>query len=130
MILGESPVWCCEERSLYFVDIYGATLDRLDVRSGDLHVWHFNEPVSAFALRENGRGAVVALRGGLALFDYTTEDVEQIGRLENHPSGNRLNDGRCDARGRFWVGSMSAHDASPVGHMYRLDADLIVHRVW
>jgi hypothetical protein len=34
-----------------------------------------------------------------------------------------MNDGKCDATGRFWAGSMHVAGTTPVGSLYRLDAD-------
>src|SRR6185312_6499895 len=41
---------------------------------------------------------------------------------------NRLNDGKCDARGRFWVGTMHDFEQDPTGDLYRLDPDLNLER--
>jgi sugar lactone lactonase YvrE len=44
----------------------------------------------------------------------------------------RFNDGAIDSRGRFWAGSMNdfhIEDLKPEGAIYRLDADLELHRV-
>ena len=35
----------------------------------------------------------------------------------------RLNDGKCDRMGRFWVGSMHDTQREPLGTLYRLDPD-------
>ena len=37
--------------------------------------------------------------------------------------GMRLNDGKCDRRGRFWVGSMHDTRREPFGVLYRVDPD-------
>lgn len=45
----------------------------------------------------------------------------------------RFNDGAVDCRGRFWAGAMPdqllVRDAGREGCLFRLDADLSVHRV-
>jgi sugar lactone lactonase YvrE len=49
---------------------------------------------------------LVALRGRLALLDPRTGGLEPLADVPEPPQ-NRLNDGACDARGRFWFGSFS-----------------------
>ena len=46
-----------------------------------------------------------------------------------HGLDNRLNDGRVDARGRFWVGTMDNGLSRPNGALYRVDADGTATRV-
>jgi sugar lactone lactonase YvrE len=42
---------------------------------------------------------------------------------------NRLNDGRVDPRGRFWVGTMDNALHRPNGSLYRIDGDGTVTRI-
>src|SRR5262249_39828949 len=43
---------------------------------------------------------------------------------------NRTNDGKCDRRGRFWVGTMhNTVGGLPAGSLYRVDGDHSVHRM-
>src|SRR6202035_262023 len=49
--------------------------------------------------------------------------VTELASLTDAPRGVRFNDGACDDRGRFWVGTM-AYDKSPgAGALYRLELD-------
>ena len=40
---------------------------------------------------------------------------------------NRMNDGACDAAGRFWAGTMALDERPGAGALYRLDPDGTVH---
>jgi sugar lactone lactonase YvrE len=42
---------------------------------------------------------------------------------------DRLNDGKCDRQGRFWVGTVAADFDQPDGSLYRLDLDGSVHEM-
>jgi L-arabinonolactonase len=49
---------------------------------------------------------LVASENGLVWLDWASGAVTPWIELEPPGTGNRLNDGRCDPAGRFWVGSM------------------------
>lgn len=122
--LGECPTWCPEEQALYWVDIPKGRLNRFTPASGANEVWSFSEPIGSFALCQAG-AVLAALKSGLWRYDLTTRQKTPLAAPEAHLPRNRLNDGRCDAQGRFWVGSMEEPvDASrKQGTLYRFDAD-------
>lgn len=127
-ILGEVPVWDIAEQALYWVDIEGCRLQRLMPATGATQSWRLPERVCAFALRESG-GMILALASGLALFDLDTLQLTRLASPEAHLPGNRMNEGKCDSRGRFWAGTMDDSLAARSGALYRFDADLSCHRM-
>lgn len=126
--LGEVPVWDVAEQALYWVDIESALLQRLEPVSGAARSWRLPERVCALALREKG-GLVLALASGFAFFDPATGALERLAAPEAHMPHNRMNDGKCDRRGRFWAGTMDDRLTSPTGALYRLDPDLTCRRM-
>jgi L-arabinonolactonase len=126
--LGEGPVWDARERVLYWVDIRAPALHRFDPATGATHTWPMPEAIGAAALREAG-GALVALRSGLHRLDLETGALDLLCAPEPDRPDNRLNDGRCDRRGRFWVGSMNDRSRVPTGALYRADVDGRCHRM-
>jgi sugar lactone lactonase YvrE len=86
------------------------------------------EAIGAVALRVSA-GVLVALRSGLHLVDVASGALELVCAPEPDRPENRLNDGRCDRRGRFWVGSMHDRLRTPTGALYRVDPDRACHRV-
>lgn len=125
-ILGEGPIWD-EAGFLWWVDIKAPALHRYRAAGGEVRSWPLPEPVGAAALRRNG-GLLLALQGGFAFFDPDTGALERLFDPEPQSVQNRLNDGKCDVRGRFWVGSMHDPEQDPTGHLYRLDPDLGLER--
>jgi sugar lactone lactonase YvrE len=123
--LGECPVWSERDRSLYWVDIYAGRLNRFDPATGVNRVWQLSEPIGSFALCIDGT-ALLALKSGLYRYDLASGMQAPLARPEAHLPGNRLNDGRCDRSGRFWIGSMAdpVDPAAPHGALYRLDVDM------
>jgi sugar lactone lactonase YvrE len=122
-MLGESPVWSAEEQALYWVDIIGATLNRLDPGTGQNRSWQMPEAIGSCGLRAAG-GAVVALRDGFHLFDFGTERLTFLSDPEADEPRTRFNDGKVSPDGRFWAGTMDDNpDRQPIGALYRLDPD-------
>jgi sugar lactone lactonase YvrE len=122
--LGECPVWSVAEQALYWIDIPNGRLNRFTPATGANEVWTFREPIGSFALCTDG-GVLVALKSGIWRYDLEARQSTRLARPEPHLPDNRLNDGRCDAQGRFWVGSME-EPVSPdrrQGTLYRFDPD-------
>ena len=61
--------------------------------------------IGAFALCESG-AIIAALRTGLAKITLATGAFEQLCAPPYNSLRYRFNDGKCDALGRFWVGTM------------------------
>ncbi|MFK8251154.1 SMP-30/gluconolactonase/LRE family protein [Ancylobacter terrae] len=122
--LGECPTWSVREQALYWIDIYPGLLNRFDPATGANRVWKLPEPIGSFALCEDG-AVLLALKSGLWRYDLGSEALTPLARPEPDLPGNRLNDGRCDPRGRFWVGSMEdpVRPERAMGALYRFGAD-------
>jgi sugar lactone lactonase YvrE len=103
--LGECPVWSVREQALYWTDILGRQLHRLDPASGAVRSLTLPEDLGCYGLHRDG-GFIVALRSGIYLLD----EQGVLGRkLADNPGGvdnSRFNDGRVDPWGRFWAGSI------------------------
>ncbi|GLS98543.1 SMP-30/gluconolactonase/LRE family protein [Piscinibacter gummiphilus] len=121
--LGEGTMWSPGEQSLYWVDILERTLYRYHPATGARASWKFEEEISALAERANAPGLIVTLRRGFAFFDPSTERLTRLHEPEPDRVGNRFNDGKCDAQGRFWAGTMDFGATHPTGAMYRYEAD-------
>src|SRR5262245_59474353 len=121
--LGECPLWCQRTGRLYWIDIEAPSLNRFDPSTGSNRVWMLPEPIGSFGLCKDQGKALVALKSGLLRFDLDSGDLTPVAAPEPNLPHNRLNDGRCDRQGRFWVGSMRdpPHPSAPTGSLYRLD---------
>jgi xylono-1,5-lactonase len=123
-LLGEGALWSVREQALYWVDILGCRLHRFDPASGAVAQWHFAEEISALAERAGHPGLIVTLRRGFAFFDPAAGgEPRYLHRPEEALAGNRFNDGKCDAQGRFWAGTMDFDCEAPTGALYRYDPD-------
>ena len=131
--LGEGPVWDVEDGCLYWLDGTGRRVGnpsiwRLDPRTGRTRHWSLDHDVGALAIRRGG-GAVLALADGFYFFDFGGEQLDLISRVDADQPRSRLNDGKCDRRGRFFAGGMDDKEELKICSLWRLDADLSVSRV-
>ncbi|MEA2002197.1 MAG: SMP-30/gluconolactonase/LRE family protein, partial [Actinomycetota bacterium] len=104
--LGESPVWSVEQSLLYWVDIDGCAVHAFDPASGADDVWPLSVRPSAISLTAESSRLLVAAENALGWLDLATGALTEWVELEEAQDGIRLNDGRCDPVGRFWVGGM------------------------
>lgn len=121
--LGESPRWHIAERRLYWVDIDRCQMLRWDAGNEAVEVRTFDAPVACFAFRRDG-GMVLGMKDGCALIDDWDSPVVPFGPqvLTDKPR-HRMNDGRADPAGRFWVGSLNGAKDAEDATLYRLDPD-------
>jgi len=119
-ILGEGPIWDNAERALYWVDIRGQKVRRHKPGTGETRSWDMPEVPGSLALREKG-GLMVALRSAAFFLDVLSGKLTRAFVPEEHDRVMRFNDGKCDAGGRFWVGSMNDVARGPDGILYRIE---------
>jgi sugar lactone lactonase YvrE len=121
-ILGEGPLWIAEENALYFLDVKAPAIHRLDAATGNVRSWPWTEQIGSLAPRAGG-GFVAGMKSGFAFVEPARGEIERIANPEEALPGNRFNDGKVDAAGRFWAGTMDDGEHEPTGALYRLDAD-------
>ena len=120
-ILGEGPLWVAAEQSLYWVDIKGFKIFRLD-RAGELREWATPFRIGSLAPRLAG-GFIAGTEQGFAEVDLDTLRFEPFCNPEAGRTDNRFNDGKIDREGRFWAGTMDDSERAASGALYRLDPD-------
>nr|WP_295081470.1 SMP-30/gluconolactonase/LRE family protein [uncultured Roseateles sp.] len=103
--LGESPLWDAATQSLFFVDIPERRVLRLQTETGELRQWQLDSEPGCIALIEGG-GLLVAQRNGLWRLDTETGAHTQVAAAPFDSAAQRFNDGKPDAQGRFWVGTI------------------------
>jgi sugar lactone lactonase YvrE len=127
--LGESPVWSKEENCVYWIDILGPKLIRTDLSTQKTHNWDMPSPVGMIALRESG-GLIVALKDGIYSFDISSGELNLLVQLEKSYKNNRPNDGKCDVKGRLWIGTMNNNNSiDNSGALYRISPSLKIDKI-
>jgi sugar lactone lactonase YvrE len=120
-LLGESPLWHAQEGLLYWIDIPGKRLHRYDPQRVVHESWSFDsEPGSVAPLL--GGGLLIAMRDGLWRFDTVKGERTRVAKAPYDTAQQRFNDGKADAQGRFWVGTICEPREPAVGAFYRYAA--------
>lgn len=114
--LGEGPLWHPERGQLFWFDILAR---RLLSCLGDqqLH-WQFDEYVSSAGWIDNEH-LLIASQTALLKFNIETGHRTQLTPLEAGNKTTRSNDGRADAFGGFWIGTMGQNAENGAGAIYR-----------
>lgn len=125
--VGESPVWHAREGALYWTDIPGKTLWRLDPATGATRHWTLPEMAGCIAICDGGwllametgifhLPSPLAQEGGAVL-------PKRLATVAHAAPDMRFNDGRCDRQGRFWAGTMvqDMRAGQAAGCLYRFD---------
>ena len=120
--LGEGTLWSARDNALYWTDIVAPALNRLSLSNGKVDRWTMPEPLGWVAERQSG-GFIAGLQSGFASLTLDPLLIEPIGDPEPDLPGNRMNDGKADADGRIWCGTMDMAEEADSGAFYRLDPD-------
>ena len=126
--LGETPLWCDRHRKLWWLDIERPRLQSFDPASGAHEVHECDARFLGCLALGDEDSHLIALDLGLYRRPLSGNEVTLVARVEEGVD-NRLNDGRVDARGRFWVGTMDNALQRPSGSLYRVDPDGTVERM-
>lgn len=124
MQVGECPLWHPEERALYWIDIPGQAVHRLIPDSGAHASWPMPSEPGCIARCASG-GLVVALRSGLILLDTISGALTPLVDAPYDRSKLRFNDGRCDAAGRLWTGTIYEPRDQQLGSLFCIERGLI-----
>ncbi len=121
--LGESPFWHPAERSLYWIDIPGRTVLRTrgEIGAATVERWLLPQEPGCIAPARSG-GLVLALRDGIYRARRWGGELVLLARMDYDTRTMRFNDGKCDARGRFWAGTLNEAKDRPDARLYCLDA--------
>ncbi|MBL0371568.1 SMP-30/gluconolactonase/LRE family protein [Rhizobium sp. KVB221] len=128
-LVGESPFWDRPAGTLHWVDIVGKKIRSLNIKTGSLTSHDTEDFPTALALSSRST-AIVAFGQGVFFMDLANGLLSPVVRPEGGNPVMRLNEGKCDPRGRFWVASMESNlntDGSGremeawCGSLYRID---------
>lgn len=122
MTLGESMLWDDEGSRALWVDIPGGGIFEADEHGNLLGVKRIPDQATTVAVARDGMLIVAGARGVYRV----GRDVAAFGKiadLSGLPQNQRLNDGKCDSRGRLLIGSMVTDGSEPAASLFAITED-------
>lgn len=118
-ILGEGPIWSERRQCLYYVDILSQQVHAYFPNTRAHQQWQLPKLVGSLAECKSG-GLIAALKDEIVWFDpeQGVSSLRSVVALERDRPLNRLNDGKADPWGRFWVGSMQEDEGAKSGRLW------------
>ena len=128
--VGEAPAWDAELQRLLWVDHLRGVIH--EARSDDSHWretqrWEMGRHVAAAIPRARGGLAIVGDLG-IDLLD-ASGNITAFARIDADRDRVRLNDAKCDARGRLWAGSLTLDFRQGAAALYCVDGDGVTRTV-
>jgi sugar lactone lactonase YvrE len=123
--LGESPVWSAGRGVLYWVDIDGRAVHAFSPETGEDRKWDVEGKPTALGKTADASRLLVAVDVAMAWLDLDTGELTSWMTLEETQPNVRLNDGRTDPAGRFWVGGIYDPTSAMqyVSYLHRIEPD-------
>ena len=115
--LGEGALWNHNTNTLYWIDIEGKTLNIYDPKTNKNRAIATPSRIGTVVPTEDGN-TLVALEDGVYKLNTTTEEITRFADMSEPLKDRRLNDGKCDPAGRFWVGSMHMAQKAKEAKLY------------
>lgn len=120
--LGEGAIWDAERDVLYWVDILGATVHLFEPTTGTERTYDVGRSVATVVPCVDG-SLLLGLRDGIARLKLDTGEITRLCDPEPSKPHTRLNDGKCDPAGRFWVGSICEREPQFDGALWCFDTE-------
>lgn len=109
--VGEGPVWDYKHHRLLWIDTQGSLFVFTPKDGKNKEIKLGKQIGSVVPYKEDV--VVVALEDGIYEMSLANGELSFLGDPEGRAAGNRYNDGKCDAAGRLWVGTMDK-DCTPL----------------
>jgi len=119
--LGEGPYWSATDGRLWWVDILAPAIHSVLEGSDKRRTIALQEPVGVAVPHRDG-GLLAAIGGSICRV-HEDGAVSCLCSPEADRPRNRFNDGKCDSRGRLWVGSLSQDGTNGAGRLWRVDTE-------
>ena len=125
--LGEGAIWNYKTQELYWLDIEGKKLNIYNPTSEENKVLETASRVGT-VVPFTEKEALVALEDGVHKINLKTGESTLFTDMKNELPESRLNDGKCDPAGRFWVGSMHLEQLTGKANLYTVTSENILQK--
>jgi len=121
--LGEGPLWIADFGCFFWVDIEKGNLHRYHLATDQIEIRYFSHRLAVVLEGQNGK-LILGLDSKLARYDWDSEELEWLIEVEPDFPNHRFNDGKVDANGRIWIGTLALDFAEGAGSLFRIGEDL------
>lgn len=125
--LGESPLYRASDDTFFFADIKNCLVHSVPCLGGwqRRKTYEFNECITRLHTVANQPDVLAAqTKLGFAMLSLLSGTLKPILPVRHQDASLdekvRMNDGVIDARGRWWAGSMSLDEETPLGRLWRI----------
>lgn len=123
-VLGEGPCWDEKRKLLFWIDSCNNKACISDLKTGATTIFDVGQNVGTLVLTEDDDVVLLGLEKGVYSLNIKTGELTFKCNPEEGIEGNRLNDGKADATGRMWIGSMRVAENGKTGHESGYDCNL------
>ena len=128
-ILGEGALWVPSQNSIYFVDIKKKKIFVLNIKSNKKKIFKLDKEIG-FLVHVQKNIFLLGLKSELRIINLKTKKILKSINIEDDKPLNRINDGKTDAKGRLWFGTMDNLERNiKNGSLYCLDKKLTLIKV-
>ncbi|OXA63830.1 Regucalcin [Folsomia candida] len=133
--LGEGPHWNPVKEEMLYVDIFGKAVLRYIPKTQECYKVVVDAgPVSLVApITGHPNKYLITIERDVQVMEWdgvssTPTSLKKLATVDDHCKTNRINDGKCDSRGRLWAGTMGYEPApgkldAKKGTLYSFDLD-------
>lgn len=118
--LGEGPLWDPASQTLYWVDIEGRRVHSYNLTDRRHRSWLVAGRPAFLAKLAQGE-FVLGMERELYLFKTSVGVMDVVARLPEDQKNCRMNDAKCDSRGRLWVGTMAEGTDEPEAALFKYE---------
>uniref|UniRef100_T1IXB7 SMP-30/Gluconolactonase/LRE-like region domain-containing protein n=1 Tax=Strigamia maritima TaxID=126957 RepID=T1IXB7_STRMM len=121
--LGEGPFWDEKRGNLYYVDAFVGDVCKLNPDDKTVEKKHFGDGVTTIVIPvDNSQDEfIVSYSKKILHFNWKTDEKSELAEIEAGNDKTRLNDGKCDAKGRLWMGTVPTVAEPELGSLYRVN---------
>ena len=119
--LGEGAIWNHITQEFWHIDIEGQSFFITDISTKKTVTYPLDEKIGTIV--PSSTGPILALASGIYAYDLASGNQSKIVNPEDSIDNIRFNDGKCDAKGRLWVGSMGLDQKQYRASLYKINND-------
>ncbi|MDR7132675.1 sugar lactone lactonase YvrE [Algoriphagus sp. 4150] len=123
-MLGESPFWHAKRQSFFWVDIENGKLFEHNLSAEMTTLVKTFPHRLTLVLAGKDNDLILALDRKIASYDRESEELKWLAEVESDLPINRFNDGKCDAKGRLWIGTLSREFTEGAASLYKIGPNL------